>query len=311
MRITTKTLSRRFMSNLNTIYDNVSKYHTQVHSGQAFQKPSEDPINATRSMDVSSKIKRAEQHGTNIQEAYSIFREAEVSLRAVSDSLTSIKNDLLKALNGSYNNEDKAIVAEKVENMRDNIISQLNKEYAGKYIFGGFNTFDKPFKTVAGVTSYNGLDLETITPAEYDAFLAQEMTIQTGKATEVDTAIPGIAITGHGPDNLISVLNRICTNLRDPAASRTELEGLVDTVDNYFRGMQNHISTIGTKAGNLETLREQNEGVVDNLEELLSNVAGVDYEQAVVNFKTAEMVYNSALAIGAKIIQPTLIDFIR
>lgn len=311
MRITTKTLSRRLVSNLNYAYENMIDAQTRALYGKSFIKPSDDPISATRSMDIRNKITRSKQHGTNIDEAKSVFKAAETSLKAVTKSIKDIKTNLSKALNGSYNQEDKEVIAESIETMKENIISQLNSEYAGKYIFGGFNTFQRPFTEAGAVTSYNSVDLELITAAEYSDFMTESIIVQTGKATEMNTSIPGVSVTGYGPDNLISVLDDICTNLRDPAAPRSDLELLDDKVADYFTSVQNHISTIGTKVNNLENMQAQNESTIDNLEALLSRIEDIDFEEAFTEAKTAEMVYNAALSIGAKIIQPTLVDFLR
>lgn len=311
MRITTKMVSRRVMKNLNNIYDNMQKYHTQASTGDKFQRASEDPINATRSMDIKNKMARAKQYGVNIHEAYSVFKEAEVSLKGITGSITSCKKDLLKALSGSYNDEDRAIIAEKVKTIRGDIIAQLNKEYAGKHIFGGFNTFEQPFTTSGNVTMYNTLDLETVTAAQYNDFLNEKIIIQTGKATEINNSVPGIEVTGYGPDNLISVMDDITTHLQTPGAPRADLEALVDKLDDHFTNVQNQVSKTGTKMSNLENLQMQNEDVNSHLEELLSEVQGVDMYEASINLKMSEMVYNSALSVGSKIIQPSLLDFLR
>jgi len=312
MRITSRMMSRQVMNNLNTLYKDLNKYHTQASTGKAFQKASEDPMNAIRSMDISSKISRTEQYATNIESAYAVLNETETSLAAISDSITEVKNSLLKATSTTYNDEDRVVLAKTVDNMKENIIAQLNKEYAGKYIFGGYNTYQPPFTTtVAGEVLYNDLDLLTMDTTTYNNLMGQEITVQTGKSTKMNTALPGIAVTGFGDDNMINVLEKVSAALNASPASIDDLKVLTEQVDDMFTNVQNHISSVGSKAKNLEVMQLQIEEVQINLTELLSQVANVDLEEAVINYKTAEMVYNSALAVSAKIIQPTLVDFLR
>jgi flagellar hook-associated protein 3 FlgL len=312
MRITTKTLSRRVLNNLNNVYGNLDKYHTQASTGDRFQRASDDPVNAIRTMDVQIKIDRANQYASNIAEAKAVFKEAESSYNSMTESFRTIKTCLNKGLNGSYNDEDKQGLANAIETEIDTIVAQLNKEYAGKHIFGGFNTFERPFKvTAAGDITYNNVSIETMTAAEFDAFSGEKLIVRTGKATEIDTSLPGIELTGSGPDSLFSVLKRVCTNLRDPAATRTELEDLNTKVIDFSVKVENFKSIVGTKTCNVESMNEQNESVKGSLDELLSRVSGVEYEEAIINFKISEMVYNSALMASSKIIQPTLVDFLR
>ncbi len=48
-----------------------------------------------------------------------------------------------------------------------------------------------------------------------------------------------------------------------------------------------------------------------NYIEVLSKVEDIDQAQVTMEFKMAEAVYRSALAVGARVIQPTILDFLR
>ena len=43
----------------------------------------------------------------------------------------------------------------------------------------------------------------------------------------------------------------------------------------------------------------------------MSENEDIDFEQAVTDLKIQEMIHQAALAVGARIIQPTLMDFLR
>ena len=45
--------------------------------------------------------------------------------------------------------------------------------------------------------------------------------------------------------------------------------------------------------------------------ELLAKTEGIDYAETIMNFKWIESVHQYALAVGAKTIKPTLMDFLR
>jgi flagellar hook-associated protein 3 FlgL len=46
-------------------------------------------------------------------------------------------------------------------------------------------------------------------------------------------------------------------------------------------------------------------------EKMLSDNEDVDLEKVITDLKTQESVHRAALAVGARIIQPTLVDFLR
>lgn len=310
MRITNRMLSKQVLKNINTVYKDLNTYHSQVATGKAFLKPSDDPVNAVRSMDVANKLKTTEQYQENINDVYTVFEEAEVSLLAISDSLNEVKNGLLKGLSSNYNNDDRVIISKTVDSMKENIISQLNKNFAGKYLFGGFNTNSPPYTTVDGVICYNNEPLEDITDS-YSDYIEENIYVKTGEATQMNSSIPGLTITGSGEGNMILMLENISKALKDPSVSPDQLEDLTNQVDSFFVNVQTNISNIGSKSKNLETMQYQIEEMKINLTDLLSQIEDVDMEEAVINFKVAEMAYQSALSVGAKIIQPTLVDFLK
>ncbi len=51
--------------------------------------------------------------------------------------------------------------------------------------------------------------------------------------------------------------------------------------------------------------------ISSNLQSLQNKVEDADVAETITNLKTAENVYQSSLSVGAKIIRPSLIDFLH
>lgn len=328
MRISSRMMSRQVMTNLNSLYNNLSRSHTQVSTGKQFQKASEAPIKAVRSMNLTISEGRNEQYLTNIDKARTIYRETEDSLMAISDSVVGIKNNLLGGLTGTLNQEDRKVLAKEIEQLKENIVAQFNKEYSGQYYFGGYNTFDPPFvQNEAGQMLYNGLSIENpnveeagepdaeehewIDNEKLEVLCQENILIRTGKSTEVGVSLPGIAIVKNNDDNLFTVIDDIIDNLNAGLEDSEKLGQLTSKIEDFFVHIQNHVSTVGAKADNLDVMKAQVEGIKMNLSDALSKETDVEIEEAIINYKTNQMVYNSALAVAAQIIQPTLLDFLR
>ncbi len=312
MRVSSKMISRQAINNLNSIYRDLTRQHAQVSTGRAFQKASEAPIRAIKSMGLTVQLERNKQYSANIESARSVFQETEDSLMAVSNSIQGVKDNILRGLNATYNADERSILAKEVEQLKENIVVQLNKEYSNKYYFGGFNTLSLPF-TVSDNNEmlYNGKVLAEIDIEEHNTLLSEEVFVQTGKSTQIGVSLPGVSVVGYGNDNLFQVIDNIIANLDSEPADNDGLNELMSDLDDYFTNVQNHISTVGSKARNLEVMQHQNEEVKLNLSEALSKERDVEIEEAIINFTMSEMVYQSALAMSARIVQPTLIDFLR
>ncbi len=84
--------------------------------------------------------------------------------------------------------------------------------------------------------------------------------------------------------------------------------GLIDVaLDNLLR----NISLVGARQNRVEELAKRSEYEKGNVLEMLSKTEGIDYAETIMNFKWIESVHQYALAVGAKSIRPTLMDFLR
>ncbi|HMB20173.1 MAG TPA: flagellin, partial [Spirochaetota bacterium] len=84
--------------------------------------------------------------------------------------------------------------------------------------------------------------------------------------------------------------------------------GLIDmALDNVLR----HNASVGARQNRVEELAKRSEYAKTNITEMLSKTEGIDIPETIMNFRWLESVHNYALAVGAKTIKPTLMDFLR
>jgi flagellar hook-associated protein 3 FlgL len=84
--------------------------------------------------------------------------------------------------------------------------------------------------------------------------------------------------------------------------------GLLDmALDNILK----HVSAVGAKQNRIEELAKRTEYSKATVLEMISKTEGIDVAETVMNFKWLEAVHQYALAVGARTIRPTLMDFLR
>lgn len=79
-------------------------------------------------------------------------------------------------------------------------------------------------------------------------------------------------------------------------------------------GLENilkNVAEIGAKSRRVDELAKRSEYAKANVTEMLSKTEGIDYAETIMNFKWLESVHEYALAVGAKTIKTTLMDFLR
>jgi flagellar hook-associated protein 3 FlgL len=84
--------------------------------------------------------------------------------------------------------------------------------------------------------------------------------------------------------------------------------GLIDMgLDNLLR----HVSAVGARENRVDELTRRTETDRTNVMQLLSENEGIDVAEEIMNFRYLESVHQYALAVGARAIRMTLMDFLR
>jgi flagellar hook-associated protein 3 FlgL len=82
-------------------------------------------------------------------------------------------------------------------------------------------------------------------------------------------------------------------------------------IDMGLENILKNVSEIGAKTNRIDELAKRTEYDKGNVTQLLATTEGIDYAETIMNFKWLESVHQYALAVGAKTIMPTLMDFLR
>lgn len=82
-------------------------------------------------------------------------------------------------------------------------------------------------------------------------------------------------------------------------------------IDSALENLLRNVARVGARSNRTDELVRRAEYSKGNVTELLAQTEGIDYAESIMNFKWLESVHQYALSVGAKIIKPTLMDFLR
>ena len=96
-------------------------------------------------------------------------------------------------------------------------------------------------------------------------------------------------------------------------------EGDVEKLSNeYLDDMEKHIDNvvrvrtqIGAINNRLEAAKERNEAENLNLKAVLSEKEDIDIAEKYMEYSVMATVYQASLSVGAKILQPSILDYLR
>jgi flagellar hook-associated protein 3 FlgL len=147
MRISTL---QSFNKGLNSIMDNqsqVSKTQQQVSTGRRVLTPADDPIAATKILQLQQDSALREQFGKNMTGAKGRLALEETQMAGITENLDRLKELTIKAGDGAVNKSDRQAIAFEVNVILEATVDLMNsKDAGGEYLFGGFKGGTQPFQ---------------------------------------------------------------------------------------------------------------------------------------------------------------------
>ncbi|MCB2385254.1 flagellar hook-associated protein FlgL [Thalassolituus alkanivorans] len=158
MRIATL---QSFNTGLNGILDNqssVNKTQQQVSSGRRVLTPADDPIAATKILQLQQDQALRDQYDRNMTAADNRLKLEDATLGSITDNLTRLKELTVKAGGGSLTLTDRQAIAAEVYQIQEGLVDLFNTRDAnGEYVFAGFKGGNAPFvKNDSGRYDYKG-----------------------------------------------------------------------------------------------------------------------------------------------------------
>jgi flagellar hook-associated protein 3 FlgL len=293
-RITSQQLLYGSQRNIAAAKSQLAKLQQQASSGRAISTPSDDPTGTVAALQVRAEQRANTQYGTNIDDGLAWAS-------TVDSSLTSSENLLRQAIDltvqaassGTLTPGSREALATQLDGVRADLLGTANTKYLGRSVFAGNSDAPSAFD---GTYSFSG---------------APGSTVQrriSGTETVVVSA-DGAAAYGTGSSSVFATIDAVTTALRggDDAAVRAGL----DTLRGNLSTMSAEHAVVGGRYARLQQAKTTNGNTATSLETQRSGLEDADTAQVLLDLKTQELSYQTALAVTAQTIQPTLMSFLR
>jgi flagellar hook-associated protein 3 FlgL len=247
-------------------------------------------------MQLRQQITQNAQFLRNAGDGLARLGTADTVLTSMMDSVRRAHDLALQgASTGSVGLQAREALAMEVQQIRDGLLSQANSTHLGMPLFGGTTTGKVAYvKDGAGVVTYAG-DSNAVNR-------------RIGADDNVRVDITGPEIFGPAGDDLFDVLADISAKLTsDPGSLGSEL----DRLDAAMSRITTSLADVGSRFNRLEAGMRINRDAELSLQDSLSQVENVDMARAMVDLQMNEVAYQAALGATARVLQPSLLDFLR
>lgn len=300
LRVTQGILVLRTMNNLDSHMRKLLELQDQLSTGHRINNPSDDPIDVRRAIDARASIGKFSQYMDNMTSIGPQLSETASSIMTTVDLLQRTQELTLRA--GSATNAPAQLeqIAEEINQLLEATLVEGNHLTNGRYIFAGTRTSNPaytPARDVSGnitAVTYNGND-EVINAAISDGV---EITINE----------PGDGIFQSNED-IFQVLIDIRDNML--SADYTSLGGprLIE-IDNLREQLLSGVARVGAVQNRVERTVANTDDFIVQLERVQSDSIDADFAEVTIALNAASNAFQAGLNAAARVIQPSLLDFI-
>lgn len=208
MRISSLYNSDAMMAQLGANGTRISKLMEQMATQKRINVPSDDPVAATRLVQLNREQSAIKQYQSNITGLSGSLSGQEAYVTAMSNQLLALNDKLLSAANGgALSDEDMDGFGAELSSMLDSLVASINAQNeSGGYLFSGTKTDTKPviWDSAQGKYVYQGNNG------------TRETTVANGVSVTENTSVVG-AFSGSGDDlEMLNKLKALSDKMQDP-----------------------------------------------------------------------------------------------
>ena len=220
MRISSLYNSDAMMAQLGTNGTRISKLMEQMATQKRINVPSDDPVAATRLVQLNREQSAIKQYQSNISGLSGSLSGQEAHVTAMSNQLLALNDKLLSAANGgALSDEDMDSYGAELSSMLDSLVASMNAQNeSGGYLFSGTKTDTKP-------VVWDEAQGKHVSQGNNGT---QETKVANGVDVTENTNVVG-AFSGSGDDlEMLNKLKALSDKMQDPTLSVNDYQGDVD-----------------------------------------------------------------------------------
>jgi flagellar hook-associated protein 3 FlgL len=292
-RVTERSIHTAVLNNLQRSIQKGQKIQEQLSSGKQINRPSDSPTGTVTSMQLRGDVRVAQQYARNADDGMGWLNTLDSTLSSTSTLVNRVRDLTVQGLSGGSNDaQSNSALAAEVDQIKASLIGYANTQYLGRPVFGG---------TTTGAVAYD--------PGGNYVGDAGQTTRTVGQNSKVRVDATGPEAFGQGTTQLFTVLQGISDSIR--SGDSDALTANLANLDSASNLMKNTLSDVGARYNRIEQMKQSAQDRLLSVTSQLSDVEDVDLPKTIMEMQLQQTAYQAALAASAKVIQPSLIDFLR
>jgi len=295
VRVTDQMLGNILRQDLQSVQSQLLTQQQQLSSGQRITVPSDNPAGTEEVLALNHELAENTQYQNNAHQALTWLQTTGDALSNMVSLGQSVRT-LAVSASGAMPAAQVAALADQAASVLQNMVATANTQQGSSYIFAGTDVDGStpPFtQGSGGQVTYGGNN--------------GSMEMAIGASTEMTTNTAGNVLMP-----LFSAVQQVVSDLQSgTATSLGRLTGSdLNALDQALDGVIGVQGVAGSAAQEVRNISGQLSAFADQWQQLKGSILDTNVTSATVRLQQLENTYQSALAIGSQLIQPTLAKYL-
>ncbi len=299
MRITNQMMVNTLKMNIGANTQRMAVTQEQIASGKKINKVSDDPGSLVQVMRIRGNVTENDQYVRNLEEALSFQDTTDSALDDLNEVMQRVRELTVQASNGTNDTSALEAVADEIEILKGQVQTIANISYSNKYIFAGTNVTEAPCGETEWTGNGNSLTMEISVGATISVNIDMR---------DIFGSPSGLDELGNPDGGIFAIFDQLITDIQ--SGDNEAISANLDVMDEKIDDILSKRSTVGARVNRLELQLNRMEDEKVSLTSLLSKREDADITELAIDLQMQENVYSASLSAGAKIIMPSLLDFL-
>ncbi|ASG62437.1 flagellar hook-associated protein 3 [Kluyvera genomosp. 3] len=297
MRVSGLNNSNAMLAQLGVNGNRVAKLMEQLSTQKRVNVPSDDPVAASRLVQLGREQAAIKQYQSNITSLSGALSVQESHITAMSNQVLAVSDKLKLANNSTLSQQDLAGYGAELESMLDSLVSTMNsKNENGSYLFSGTKTNTKAVELVNGKYVYGGNDN------------SRETIVANGVAITENTNVAQ-AFSGSGNDlEMLNKLKELSEKMQDPnlnfADYQDDLTAMIDMTQSTSDSLGALFTDLGGRQNRLTLIDDAHTDVSLSNAQVETDLNAADSATTTINlqlYMTSMQITNKAYSMVSQL----------
>ena len=281
----------------------LDKLQELTSSGANVNRPSDDPIASRLLLDVTNKLKAANQYKSNIAKAETFMSISSTALQGMADTMALAKKVVANYTPGTSDTTFQANTIAQLRALKQQMVDMGNTQLGDQYVFAGADNATPPFSNniPPALPVYAGD--ETAIDIEVGSNTTEQMNIPGGQLLKADTA----ASQPYGTVDILKTFDDLIAAVT--ANTTTALTPAANSLEDGAKQITNAQTGLASRMKRLESLSTMHANNINTLETIIGNAQNVDYAKLAVQTSQQKIAFEASLSSTAQISKLSLLDY--